>query len=72
MESVLAIVACLSAQQPLCQVHVLSDPLPRVQCMTISQPLAAQWAGQHPNQKISRIFCADPKELNNMLGRSRA
>ncbi|KXF75333.1 hypothetical protein ATN84_18880 [Paramesorhizobium deserti] len=71
MESVLAVVACLSTE-PLCEVHVLSNPLPRVQCVTISQPLAAQWAGEHPNQKISRIFCADPKELSNMLGRTRA
>ena len=70
MYSVLALVACLSGQQQ-CQVHVLSDPVPRVQCMNWSQPAAAQWAGQHPGQRIERIFCADPKELNKVLGRTQ-
>jgi hypothetical protein len=71
MYSVLAIVACLSTDQQ-CQVHVLSEPVPRVQCMTWSQPAAAQWAGQHPKHRIARILCADPKQLDNVLGRTQA
>jgi hypothetical protein len=71
MYSILAIVACLSAEEG-CEVHVLSDPVPQTQCMMWSQSAAAEWAGQHPNYRIDRIMCADPKRLDNFVGRNQA
>lgn len=69
MYSILAIVACLSGED--CQVHVLSDPIPQMQCMAWSQPAAAKWAGEHPKHRIDRVMCADPKRLDSFLGRSQ-
>jgi hypothetical protein len=71
MESVLVILACLVTGDQ-CQVHVLTDAMPLPACMAASQPAAAQWAGEHPNRKILKIACADPRQIAAFLGRTQA
>lgn len=69
MESVLVLLACLATD---CQPFVLSEVVPQAECMSLSQPMAAKWAGDHPQYTIRKIICADPRELAAFLGRTQA
>lgn len=63
-------VTMLDGTQP--QPVVLTDQMPKTMCMSLSQPMAAKWAGEHPKHKIVGIACADPKQLSAFLGRHSA
>ncbi|RWO34754.1 MAG: hypothetical protein EOS10_00170 [Mesorhizobium sp.] len=51
---------------------VLTGAMPHLMCMSLSQPMAAKWQGEHPKHKIIKIACADPKQLAAYLGRHAA
>jgi len=50
----LVIVACLGN---VCQRHPVGDAMTMTACLSSSQIIAAQWAGDHPQHRIEAIRC---------------
>lgn len=56
----LVLVACLSAAE--CHAHTYGATFPsQSACYMASQPLAAAWQAEHPDQRITLIVCREPK-----------
>ncbi|PAQ03706.1 hypothetical protein CIT25_04100 [Mesorhizobium mediterraneum] len=71
MEAVLVLFVSLldgTQREPV----VLTEAMPHPVCMTLSQPMAAKWQGEHPKHQILGIACADPRQLAAFLGRHSA
>jgi hypothetical protein len=54
------------------QVLAITDPMPKTMCMSIGQPMAAKWLGEHPKLKLTRFACVDPKHIAAVLGKNSA
>lgn len=52
----LVLISCLSAAS--CSTHVYGELFAsKTACFAVSQPLAAAWAAEHPNQIVMGIVC---------------
>jgi len=72
MNTVLVILACLATSGEDCHYFVASDPCAMSYCLSMSQPVAAQWAANHPGERIKRIICTNPQRMEELLGRNKA
>jgi hypothetical protein len=73
MLSVLVMTVCTTAGGVnYCQPIVLSPIVPRHECYALSQPVMAKWLGEHPAYTLKRFDCADPRQVQNLLGRGQA
>lgn len=73
MLSVLVMTVCaMSGGVEYCQPIVLSPVVSRHECYALSQPTMAKWLGDHPAYTLKKFACADPRQVQNMLGRGQA
>ncbi len=45
----------------------LADAASMQQCISGSQPAAAQWVATHPNRRIAKILCVEPTRAYSLL-----
>ncbi len=65
----LIVLVCSLANPTACsEKHFLFETRGTLQtCMMQAQPYLAQWAGEHPNDRISRWRCAWPEQEGRTL-----
>jgi hypothetical protein len=69
---VLLVLACIGEGETDCRYFLVSEAASMQQCVSGSQPAAAQWVGMHPNRRIAKILCIEPARAYSLLNEEPA
>ncbi|MET0939882.1 MAG: hypothetical protein ABWY13_00815 [Mesorhizobium sp.] len=67
----MVLVACLAEKPAECVAVQLLDLMPLHQCMVSSQTSAAHWISMHPDHRVKKIRCMQPRDLAFTLSKFR-
>ena len=67
MGVVLLVMACIGNGEADCRHFLVADAASMQQCISGSQPAAAQWVALHPDRRIAKILCIEPGRAYTLL-----